>query len=90
MEELAIKKSDKIYGVINESKGFYTCPVNPRARSRMNIPFRIGNNDEELEKKFLAGASAQGMLQLKGHRLISSLQQQNQNKQNCKESSLKN
>lgn len=68
MEKLAIAKSKNIYGVIDESKGFYTCPVNPRARSRMNVPFRIGDNDEDLEKKFLAGAVAREMLQLKGHR----------------------
>lgn len=68
MEKRAIAKSKKIYDVIDESNGFYTCPVNPRARSRMNVPFRIGDKDEELEKKFLAGAAARGMLQLKGHR----------------------
>ena len=70
MEKLAIIKSQKIYKVINESKGFYSCPVQPNVRSRMNIPFRIGNNDEELEKEFLSGASARGMLQLKGHRSV--------------------
>ncbi|XP_043274286.1 probable phosphoserine aminotransferase [Venturia canescens] len=70
MEKLAIKKSKNIYGVMDESDGFYTCPVSPRARSRMNVPFRIGENNEELEKKFLAGAVARGMLQLKGHRSV--------------------
>lgn len=70
MEKLAIIKSQKIYEVINESKGFYSCPVQSNVRSRMNIPFRIGNNDEELEKEFLSGASARGMLQLKGHRSV--------------------
>lgn len=36
----------------------------------MNVPFRIGKNDEQLEKEFLSGASARGMLQLKGHRSV--------------------
>lgn len=70
MEKLAIIKSQKIYEIINESKGFYSCPVKADSRSRMNIAFRIGNGDEELEKEFLSGASARGMLQLKGHRSV--------------------
>ncbi|XP_015431681.1 PREDICTED: probable phosphoserine aminotransferase [Dufourea novaeangliae] len=70
MEKLAILKSQKIYEVINQSKGFYSCPVKTDVRSRMNVPFRIGKDDEELEKKFLSGASARGMLQLKGHRSV--------------------
>lgn len=41
----------------------------------MNVPFRVGKKegDEELEKKFLEGASKRGMLSLKGHRLDSPL-----------------
>lgn len=70
MEKLAITKSKLIYDVIEESKGFYTCPVVLNARSRMNLPFRINGGDEELEKKFLAGAVEKGMLQLKGHRSV--------------------
>lgn len=70
MEELAIVKSQMIFDVINKSNGFYSFPVKSDARSRMNIPFRIGKNDEELEKEFLSGASARGMLQLKGHRTV--------------------
>ncbi|XP_068972235.1 probable phosphoserine aminotransferase [Bombus flavifrons] len=70
MEKLAIAKSQKIYDVINKSNGFYSCPVKSDVRSRMNVPFRIGKNDEQLEKEFLSGASARGMLQLKGHRSV--------------------
>jgi len=68
MQKFAKKKSSTIYDVIDKSGGFYTCPISLDARSKMNIPFRIGNGDEELEKEFLSGAAAQGMLQLKGHR----------------------
>lgn len=70
MEKLAIVKSQKIYEVIDQSKGFYSCPIKYDVRSRMNVPFRIGKDNEELEKKFLEGASARGMLQLKGHRSV--------------------
>lgn len=70
MEKLAKMKSKKIYEVINKSQGFYTCPIKFDVRSRMNVPFRIGQGNEELEKIFLSGASALGMLQLKGHRSV--------------------
>nr|XP_012225426.1 PREDICTED: probable phosphoserine aminotransferase [Linepithema humile] len=70
MQNFAKKKSGKIYDIINTSEGFYTCPVKPDARSKMNIPLRIKNGDEELEKEFLAGAATRGMLQLKGHRSV--------------------
>ncbi|XP_061377578.1 probable phosphoserine aminotransferase [Danaus plexippus] len=41
-------------------------------RSKMNIPFRIGslNGDDVLEKEFLKGAEALGLIQLKGHRYL--------------------
>ncbi|XP_024883650.1 probable phosphoserine aminotransferase [Temnothorax curvispinosus] len=70
MQNFARKKSSKIYDVIDGSKGFYMCPIKPDARSKMNIPLRIRNGDEELEKEFLSGATARGMLQLKGHRSV--------------------
>ncbi|XP_037949615.1 probable phosphoserine aminotransferase [Teleopsis dalmanni] len=65
-------KSKLIYDVIDKSNGFYSCPVDTAVRSRMNIPFRIGNitGVEELEKKFLSQAEDEGMIQLKGHRSV--------------------
>lgn len=69
MQELATKKSQLIYDMIERSNGFYYAPVASRVRSKMNIPFRIGNpGDEALEKEFLKGAEALGLIQLKGHR----------------------
>ncbi|CAG4992254.1 unnamed protein product [Parnassius apollo] len=72
MAELATKKSSLIYNVIEQSNGFYYAPVAKNARSKMNIPFRIGSSqgDEALEKEFLKGAEAQGLIQLKGHRMV--------------------
>jgi len=72
MENRAQKKSGAVYGAINASNGFYSCPVNPKSRSRINIPFRIEGGDKqvELEEKFLAEALSLGMIQLKGHRYI--------------------
>ena len=69
MATLAEIKSKIIYDVIEESNGFYICPIKKDCRSRMNIPFRIKNNDE-LENAFVAGAVECNMLQLKGHRSV--------------------
>ncbi|XP_073984673.1 phosphoserine aminotransferase [Rhodnius prolixus] len=68
MEKRAIKKSTSVYSIIDNSNGFYICPVKKEVRSRMNVPFRISN--PELESEFLAGAEKLGMIQLKGHRLV--------------------
>ncbi len=48
--------------------GFYSCPVASDCRSLMNVPFRL--KDENLDETFLKGASARGMVQLKGHRSV--------------------
>ncbi|CAI9534452.1 unnamed protein product [Staurois parvus] len=72
MEKLSILKSEMIYNVIDESNGFFVCPVEKKSRSRMNIPFRIGDikGDGKLEREFLDKAAALGMLSLKGHRSV--------------------
>ncbi|TMS03817.1 Phosphoserine aminotransferase [Larimichthys crocea] len=72
METLNKQKSSMIYDIIDTSNGFYACPVDAACRSRMNVPFRVGKKegDDELEKKFLDGASKRGMISLKGHRSV--------------------
>ena len=39
--EQSDKKSGLLYGTIDSSSGFYNCPVEKSARSRMNVPFTI-------------------------------------------------
>ncbi|CAB0010561.1 unnamed protein product [Nesidiocoris tenuis] len=68
MAEWAEAKSSSVYDTIDQSNGFYSCPVNRECRSRMNIPFRI--KTEELEQLFLKEAQSKGMIQLKGHRSV--------------------
>merc|ERR1712125_33264 len=51
--ELSDKKSQLIYQTIDDSDGFYACPIVKSARSRMNLPFTIMGGNEELEKKFM-------------------------------------
>lgn len=68
MEKLADKRAGLIYGAMEKSAGFYRCPVPEHARSKMNVVFRLPS--EELEKQFIAEASAASMGGLKGHRSV--------------------
>lgn len=61
-------QADLIYGAIDESKGFYRCPVDRDVRSHMNVVFRLPS--EKLEGAFVKEAEAAGMLGLKGHRSV--------------------
>lgn len=72
MERRALEKSKMLYSLIDEANGFYSNPVEPKDRSRMNVVFRIGgvSGNENLEKKFVEDAAAQGLLALKGHRSV--------------------
>ncbi len=67
MEAVNRRKQQKLYAAIDAS-ALYTNPINPADRSWMNIPFRLA--DDRLDKPFLAGAEARGMLNLKGHRSV--------------------
>ncbi|MBX7270577.1 3-phosphoserine/phosphohydroxythreonine transaminase [Stutzerimonas chloritidismutans] len=67
MEQRNRAKKDMLYGAIDASD-FYTNPIAINARSWMNVPFRLA--DERLDKAFLAGADARGLLNLKGHRSV--------------------
>jgi phosphoserine aminotransferase len=68
MENRAIRRSGTIYRAIDESGGWYSCPVDKDSRSRMNLCFRLPS--EDLEKKFIAEALAAEMSGLKGHRSV--------------------
>ncbi len=70
MLERAKRKSKLIYDVI-DSSSFFRSPVDKAFRSRMNIVFRLPS--EDLEKKFVAEATEEGMLGLKGHRSVGGL-----------------
>ncbi|KAM9446476.1 phosphoserine aminotransferase-like [Clarias gariepinus] len=75
MDKLSMQKSALIYDIINSSNGFYISSIDVECRSRMNIPFRIGNTegDDVLEKQFLEGASKLGLMALEGHRILGGL-----------------
>lgn len=68
MAERAEKKSQLLYTAMDESDGFYRCPVDPKFRSTMNVVFRLPS--EDLEAQFIKEAEGHGMLGLKGHRSV--------------------
>lgn len=69
LEAEATRKSKLLYDFIDASEGYYSNPVDPAFRSRMNIPFRV-RKDDKLETKFLAEAAKVGLIELKGHRSV--------------------
>ncbi|XP_064471033.1 phosphoserine aminotransferase-like [Ornithodoros turicata] len=72
MAKRSAAKSGALYDLIGRSNNFYFSHVNPAARSRMTIPFRVGgpDGDDALEKLFLKEAESRDMIQLKGHRSV--------------------
>jgi phosphoserine aminotransferase len=68
MEKLAIERSEMIYKVVEESGGWFSCPVDKASRSRMNVVWRLPT--EDLEKQMIAEGLAAGMTNLKGHRSV--------------------
>lgn len=66
MAKINQRKAEKLYQFIDHSV-FYKNPVEPRYRSRMNVPFNLV--DEKLVGPFLQEAEKNGLTNLKGHRL---------------------
>jgi len=67
IERLNRAKAEKLYAAIDGS-GFYKNPVAPECRSWMNVPFTLPS--EALDKPFLEGAKAAGLVALAGHRSV--------------------
>ncbi len=68
VEERNNKKAELLYSAIDNSEGYYKCPVVSRDRSRMNVVYKLPS--EELDKKFVEEAAAKNMIGLKGHRSV--------------------
>ncbi len=60
MGDLNCKKAALLYEFVEDSNGFYWCPVEVQCRSRMNVPIRIcinGKVSEVTEAGFLSNYS---------------------------------
>jgi phosphoserine aminotransferase len=70
VETMNARKADKLYAEIDRT-GFYRGHAKADSRSRMNVTFRLPN--EDLEKKFVKESTAAGLDGLKGHRSVGGL-----------------
>ncbi|MBQ7206537.1 MAG: 3-phosphoserine/phosphohydroxythreonine transaminase [Lentisphaeria bacterium] len=67
IEQINNAKAAKLYAFLDDSS-FYKSTVAKADRSRMNVVFRTPS--DELDAKFIAEAKANGLTELKGHRLV--------------------
>jgi len=67
MQKINERKAQKLYDYI-DSSDLYTAPVAKEDRSLMNVVFVTG--DADLDKKFIAEAREEGLVNLAGHRSI--------------------
>lgn len=67
IEKVNLRKARILYDYL-DGQDFYANPVAKEDRSRMNVPFRL--RDDQLDAAFLAEAEARGLSQLKGHRSV--------------------
>lgn len=62
------EKARLVYDAIDESEGFYRGHAEPGSRSLMNVTWRLPT--EDLERRFVLEAEAQGLVELTGHRSV--------------------
>ena len=67
IEKVNNEKAKTLYDYLDNS-ALFKATVNPKDRSIMNIPFVTGS--DELNDKFIKEATANGLVQLKGHRSV--------------------
>ena len=67
MQKINERKAALLYDYMDRSD-YYRGTVVPAYRSKMNVCFRLPT--EDLEKQFLSGAKAAGLIGLKGHRAV--------------------
>ncbi len=67
MEQINIAKAQLLYDYLDESSLFHGT-ADKRDRSRMNVTFVTGNPDTDAA--FVKAAAKQGLINLKGHRLV--------------------
>ena len=71
MYKMNQEKASLVYNAIDQSGGFYKGHARTDARSIMNVPFRMPN--EELEEQFVKEAKKADLIGIKGHRSVGGL-----------------
>ena len=69
MEKLAQQRAEIVYGEIDRNK-LFTGTAEEDRRSLMNLTFVLKDEYQDLQEEFLAYATAQGMVGIKGHRSV--------------------
>ena len=67
MEQLAKQRAEIVYGEIDRNK-LFVGTAREDSRSRMNLTFVLKPEYQDLQDEFLAFATSQGMVGVKGHR----------------------
>ena len=67
IEKVNIEKANLLYDFLDNSK-LFRGTAQPKYRSRMNVTFVTG--DAEKDAAFVKAAAAQGLVNLKGHRIV--------------------
>ena len=70
LEKLDLEKAETLYNAIDSSKMFQATIPNHEDRSIMNVCFVMKPEYAELEKPFFDFATENGMVGIKGHRLV--------------------
>jgi len=68
IEKVNMEKKDTVYAVIDRYPDYFRGTTEKDSRSWMNVTLRLPS--EDLEKKFIAEATAAGLVGLKGHRSV--------------------
>lgn len=66
MERIKRERAGRVYAYLDESR-LFKAHAEKNSRSDMNVTFRTGN--AELDAEFIKGATARGLLNLKGHKV---------------------
>lgn len=81
-QDLADAKAKLLYDTLDALSSTYLVVPETKARSRMNICFRVvkdGKPDDAREKEFISGAEKKGLLGVKGHRSVGGIRVSNYN-----------
>ena len=71
------EKAEMIYGLVDNSDGFFRGTAKKENRSYMNLTFRLPT--EDLEKQIVAESKKDGFIGIKGHRSAGGLRVSNYN-----------
>lgn len=67
-KRLADQRGQLLWATIDGSNGYYKSKITDKAyRSRVNVIFRVGGGNKELEAKFESEAAKAGIVQIKAH-----------------------